>query len=164
MPVAEASREELLIWVERIAKYCADQDNLPLIAGRILGWLVVCESPEQSADQIGAAIGASRASLSTNLRLLDSVGFLTQITKPGNRTVFYRLDDEAWERVVRRQIASMTVLGEIMNDGIRLVGEDPGRGARMRAARDVFSWMEQVFAEGPPPPSARRTAKEAQRW
>jgi DNA-binding transcriptional ArsR family regulator len=160
----DTDRAELLLWVERLAKYCADQDNLPLIAGRILGWLVVCDPVEQSAEQISEAIGASRASLSTNLRLLGSVGFLTQVTKPGGRTVYYRIDDEAWERVVLRQIASMKALGEIMHDGRRLVGEDTERGARMQAAREVFSWMERVFAEGPPPPSARRTGERTQRW
>ena len=92
-------RGAALAWVERVAKYCADQDGVPLIAGRVLGWLIICDPPEQSAAQIAEAIGASRASLTTNLRLLGSVGFLRQSTKPGDRTVYYRVDDDAWETV-----------------------------------------------------------------
>lgn len=151
--------EVALAWVERIAKYCADQDGLPLIAGRILGWLTVCDPPEQTAGEISEAIGASRASLTTNLRLLRSVGFVSQITKPANRTVYYLVDEHAWEKVVQRQVASLTSLGEIMRDGVELVGGATRRGARVRAAHDVFAWLEKVFADAPPPPSVTQTER-----
>lgn len=153
----EPTREAALQWVERIAKYCADQDGLPLIAGRCLGWLTICDPPEQSAGEIAEAIGASRASLTTNLRLLGSVGFVSQVTRPGSRTMYYRVDDDAWEKVVQRQVASLTALGRIVRDGMALAGKSSQRNARVRAAFEVFSWLEQVFAGAPPPPSAGRT-------
>jgi hypothetical protein len=153
-------RDETLAWIERIAKYCADQDGLPLIAGRILGWLTVCDPPEQTAGEIAEAIGASRASLTNNLRLLGSIGFTTQLTKPGSRTVYYRVDEDAWEKVVQRQVASLTSLGEIMHDGVVLVGASRTRGARVRAAFEVFSWLDKVFADAPPLPSAERTTRK----
>jgi DNA-binding transcriptional regulator GbsR (MarR family) len=153
-------RDATLAWVERIAKYCADQDGLPLIAGRILGWLTVCDPPEQTAGEIAVAIGASRASLTTNLRLLGSIGFTTQLTKPGNRTVYYRVDEDAYEKVVQRQITSLTSLGEIMRDGMVLVGAAQKRGARVRSAFEVLSWLDKVFADAPPLPSARRTTRK----
>ena len=153
-PTPQRPSDEVLRWVERIAKYCADQDGVPLIAGRILGWLMVAELAEQSAAQIAEAIGASRASLTTNLRLLGSVGFLTERTRPGERTVYYRMDDDAWIRVVRRQVASLTSLGQILEDGFGLVAEAPEQTARMRAAHDVFVWLDRVFAQAPPLPGA----------
>lgn len=158
--MAELDRDTALAWVERVAKYCADQDGVPLIAGRVLGWLIICDPPEQSAAQISEAIGASRASLTTNLRLLGSVGFLRESTKPGDRTVYYRVDDDAWETVVQRQIASLASFGDIMRDGLTLVGRSPARSSRIRAAREVFDWMERVFADAPPLPSATRKRKK----
>lgn len=152
---SDPPRADVLVWVERIAKYCADQDGLPLIAGRILGWLTVCVPAEQSAAQIAEAIGASRASLTTNLRLLTSVGFLGQVTRPGRRTVYYRVDDAAWARVVQRQVQSLSALGGILRDGMDLVNAGDGgeHGARMRTAHAVFSWLDDVFAAAPPLPS-----------
>ncbi|MEU4245452.1 hypothetical protein [Actinoplanes sp. NPDC026619] len=151
---------DVLEWVERLAKYCSDQDRVPLIAGRVLGWLMICDPPEQSAQQIATAIGASRASLSTNLRLLSSVGFVHVLTKPASRTVYYRVDDDAWEKVVQRQIASLASLGKILRDGTPLAGPSPDRGARIAAANDVFRWMRQIFDDAPPLPSISRAAKE----
>lgn len=147
--------EAELQWVERIAKYCADQDGLPMIAGRCLGWLTICDPPEQSAGEIAEAISASRASLTTNLRLLGSVGFVSQVTRPGSRTVYYRVDDDAWEKVVLRQVASLRALGEIVQAGVELVGASPKRAARARTAYEVFKWIERVFADVPPPSAAR---------
>jgi hypothetical protein len=159
---SDPPRADLLEWVERIAKYCADQDGLPLIAGRILGWLTVCVPAEQSAAQIAEAIGASRASLTTNLRLLTSVGFLGQVTRPGERTVYYRVDDAAWARVVQRQVQSLSALGGIMRDGLRLVhGEGSEPGARIRTAHAVFSWLDDVFAAAPPLPSVNDTTRRS---
>jgi hypothetical protein len=152
-------REDVLDWVERIAKYCADQDGLPLIAGRILGWLTVCVPAEQSAAQIAEAIRASRASLTTNLRLLTSVGFLDQVTRPGERTVYYRVDDAAWARVVQRQVQSLSALGGILRDGLDLVEGE--HGGRMRTAHAVFSWLDDVFAAAPPLPSADDTTRRS---
>jgi DNA-binding transcriptional regulator GbsR (MarR family) len=144
--------DHVLDWVERIAGYCAEQDGLPRIAGRVLGWLMICDPPEQSAGEIAEGIGASRASLTTNLRLLASVGFVTSATRPGGRTTYYRLDDDAWERVVRRQVASLTSLRDITRDGLAVLGHQPRRSARIQRAQDIFEWMAAAFEAAPPIP------------
>jgi hypothetical protein len=59
-------------WVERVTTFCTEQWGLPPITGRILGWLMICDPAEQSAGQIDEAIGASRASLTANIRQLTA--------------------------------------------------------------------------------------------
>ena len=46
-------------WIEQVAEFFARQEGLPPITGRILGWLMICEPPEQSAAEIAAAGSAS---------------------------------------------------------------------------------------------------------
>jgi DNA-binding transcriptional regulator GbsR (MarR family) len=142
-------QKRLLEWVERVAMYLA-RDGVPPIAGRVLGWLMVCDPPEQSAGEISAAIGASRASLTSNLRLLSSMGFLTWRTQPGGRTVYYRMAEEAWTVVVRQQIAGITSFLDITRDGLDLVGSDDDRATRIRQAHTTFEWMATVFDNAPP--------------
>lgn len=154
----EPSHEEQLRWVERIAKYLNDQDRMPLIAGRILGWLMICDPPEQSAKQIAEAIGASRASLTTNLRLLGSIGFLQRFTRPGEPTAYYRADDDAFGKMVQKQAESVAEFTEIARDGMALVGASTERAARIRGAHEVFGWLQKVFADAPPPPGVSGTS------
>lgn len=148
-------QEQLLEWVERVAMYLA-RDGVPPIAGRVLGWLMVCDPPEQSAGQISDAIGASRASLTSNLRLLTSMGFLDWRTRPGERTVYYRMAEDAWTVVVRRQVAGIAAFLDITRDGLALAGQEEDRAGRMRQAHATFEWMAKVFDDAPPPPSQAR--------
>lgn len=141
--------DPVLEWVERVSMYLA-RDGVPPIAGRVLGWLMVCDPPDQSAGQISDAIGASRASLTSNLRLLTTMGFLSSRTRPGNRTTYYRMADDAWSIVVRRQIETMASFLDLSRDGIDLAG--PGNGARVRQAHRTFEWMAAAFDAAPPLP------------
>src|SRR3954468_4393591 len=104
---AQPDRESLLAWVERVAGFFAENYGLPPITGRVLGWLLICEQPEQSAGDIATAIGASRASLTTTMRFLTGSGLVRRLTRAGGNTTYYRIDDDVWESLVRRRIASM---------------------------------------------------------
>ena len=76
---------------------------------QVLGWSTHCDPPEQTAAQIGAAIGASPASLSTNMRSLTDAGFLTVCAgQRGRRTQVYLVEDDARELVRASHIASLT--------------------------------------------------------
>src|SRR4051812_38541175 len=65
-----------------------EADGLPRIAGRIFGLMIIAEDP-LSLDQIAEALGVSKASASTDTRLLERLGYLERISKPGDRKDYY---------------------------------------------------------------------------
>ena len=136
---------QLLGWAERVATFFAEHYGLPPITGRILGWLMICDPTEQSAGEIADAIGASRASLTTNMRFLIASGLVRRLTRPGGRTSYYRIDDGMWDAVVRRRISSMVSFSQITLDGMNLVGANSARAARLRAAHEFFDWMATLL-------------------
>jgi DNA-binding transcriptional regulator GbsR (MarR family) len=78
-------------------------DDLPRIAGRIMGLLVLEEDPVSFAD-IAERLKVSRASVSTNARLLVETGILERVAMPGDRQDYYRLNP-AWNlRLLRRVV------------------------------------------------------------
>ena len=160
-PRHRVDRSDLIGWVERVATFFAEHYGLPPITGRILGWLMICDPPQQSPAQIAEAIGASRASLTTNMRLLIASGLVHRLTRSGGRTTYFRIDDDMWQKVIQRRIASMMSFGELTQDAIDLLGPDNPRAARVRAAHDFFEWMAKLFASSPGPPSAKRYAHVA---
>jgi len=155
MPVAKPptrpNPQHLEAWVERVAAAFAQHFGLPPITGRILGWLLICDPPEQSAGAIADAIGASRASLTTSMRLLTAGEFVRRRHRPGERTTFFRIDDDAWERVIRQRIIGMASLREITEDAMALIGPDNERASRVRAAHAFFGWLSEAFAARSPP-------------
>jgi predicted transcriptional regulator len=150
-PKSSVDRKAILQWVERVATFFAERYGLPPITGRILGWLMICDPPEQSAADIAQAIGASRASLTTNMRLLTGGGLVHRLTRSGGRTAYYRVDDDAWEKVIRQRVESMTAFSRIADEGISLVGPASPRATRIRAARTFFQWAAERLAEAPQP-------------
>jgi hypothetical protein len=150
-PPPVVDRAQLLGWAERVATFFAEHYGLPPITGRILGWLLICDPPEQSAGEIAAAIGASRASLTTNMRIMIGSGLVRRLTRPGGRTSYYRIDDGMWDAVIRRRIASMMSFSQITLDGLNLVGPESSRATRLRAAHDFFAWMAALLADASGP-------------
>ncbi|NGO73147.1 MarR family transcriptional regulator [Streptomyces boncukensis] len=47
-------------FVEKIAEHYHTNDGMPLERGRVLGWLMICDPPEQSAAQLADRLGSDR--------------------------------------------------------------------------------------------------------
>jgi DNA-binding transcriptional regulator GbsR (MarR family) len=160
MPVAKPpprdEQRQIENWIERVAAVFAQHFGLPPITGRILGWLLVCDPPEQSAGEIADAIGASRASLTTSMRLLTAGDLVRRRHRPGDRTTYFRIDDDAWEKVIRQRIVGMASLREITEDAMAMIGPDSERASRVRAAHKFFGWLSDAFAARRPTGGGRR--------
>ncbi|BBY31793.1 GbsR/MarR family transcriptional regulator [Mycolicibacterium sediminis] len=141
-----ADETRTLEWIEQVAEFFTRQEGLPPITGRILGWLMICEPPEQSAADIAGAIKASRASMTSNIRTLIAVGLIRRRTRAGERTAYYRIDDDAWEAAVRRRIEGMVEFEGITARGLTLVGADSDRASRLHAAYDVYRRVGKAFS------------------
>jgi DNA-binding transcriptional regulator GbsR (MarR family) len=70
--------------------------GIPDIAGRILGWLLVCDPPDQSLEELRIATRASKASISTMTRLLHHLGFIERSGSNETRSTLYKLRDDPW--------------------------------------------------------------------
>jgi hypothetical protein len=148
-------------WVERVSAFFAQQEGLPPITGRILGWLMICEPAEQSAGDIATAISASRASMTDNMRMLVATGLVRRRTRAGDRAAYYRIDDDAWEAAVHRRIDGMTAFEDITADGLALLDPDSERASRLHAAHAVYKWVGELFANSgatAPEPHPKRAA------
>ncbi|MDF1562361.1 MAG: MarR family transcriptional regulator [Deltaproteobacteria bacterium] len=70
--------------------------GLPRAAGRILGWLTVCDPAEQSAADIGGALHLAPSTVSTMARTLLQAGFIERVPMPGDRKRFLRARPHGW--------------------------------------------------------------------
>ncbi len=52
---------------------------LPRMAGRIFGWLLMCEPLHQSAEELASVVGASKGSISSMTRLLIQSGVVERM-------------------------------------------------------------------------------------
>ena len=46
-------------FVEKVAEYYYVNDGMPHDRGRVVGWLMICDPAEQTAEQIAKALGVN---------------------------------------------------------------------------------------------------------
>ena len=67
-------------FVEEMGQVLASYGMTPM-AGRMWGWLLICDPPEQTAGAIADALHASRGAISGTARILSSAGFIRRSTR-----------------------------------------------------------------------------------
>lgn len=65
-------------------------------AGRMLGWLMICEPAHQSLTEMAEALQSSAGSISTQSRILETIGVVERVTFPGDRQTYYQLPPHVW--------------------------------------------------------------------
>jgi|SRR5690554_3199862 len=81
-------------------------DGAPRIAGRVFGLLLVEDEPH-SLHHIAEQLQVSKASASTNARLLAEKGVIRLTTKPGVRQDFYELVPNVYHQMAIKVSARM---------------------------------------------------------
>lgn len=84
-------------------------------AGRMVGWLMVCDPPHQSSRELAAALHSSAGSISTQARVLENIGFVERVTFPGDRATYYQLRPDVWVELMggeQQRIRELNALAE----------------------------------------------------
>lgn len=106
-------------FIEEVGLYM-ERQGLPRMAGRILGYLMVCQPPAQSFSQIAAALGASKASISTMAQLLRSGGHVRRVAVVGERAEYLSLKSGGWEDLMARQLHELTAFRRLLQRALEL--------------------------------------------
>jgi DNA-binding transcriptional regulator GbsR (MarR family) len=85
-------------FVERMGLHM-EAEGLPRSAGRIFAHLLLAENA-CSLDELADTLQVSKASVSTNARLLEQCGVRERTCEPGDRRDFYRMRPDAWEQML----------------------------------------------------------------
>jgi hypothetical protein len=116
--------------------------GVPRAQGKLLGWLLVCDPPQQSSADLAKALDLSAGSVSTGTRMLANAGLIRQVAIPGKRGKVYEMTEDAMTRSV--QDNRTRTMRELMDRGLDVVGgETAPRAGRLRRTRDFYAFLEQ---------------------
>ena len=114
-PLSPALRE----FIESMGIYF-ERYGLARIGGRILGLLMVADRP-LSLDDMANTLRVSRASVSTNMRLITASSLADHISLPGDRRDYYQFGRDTWERALKAEIEGIILLRRIAERGLAAV-------------------------------------------
>lgn len=135
--------EQVAQFVEEFALLC-EQGGWPRIAGKILAWLLVCDAPQQDAEQLAAALQASKASISTMTRYLIDRGMVERCALPGDRRVYFRIRSGLWSHLMRERLRSVALMRGLAERAAALVRDkSPAQRARAEEMASFYAWWER---------------------
>jgi len=138
---------EVMEFVEQMGGYF-ESNGLTRLAGRLLGWLLVCEPDRQSSEELAVALDASSGGISTNARMLIQFGFIERLAIAGDRRTFFRLRPNAFAAGERQRLQTMADLQRMADVGLRaLRGSADDRCRRLHEMRDLLSYMEKALSD-----------------
>jgi len=98
-------------FIERVARYLEDF-GIARIGGRIYGYLLTQDGP-RSLDQLVTALGASKGSVSLNVRTLAADQLIERVTVPGDRKDYYALPSGGATRPLELLLERVVGLNEL---------------------------------------------------
>ena len=125
-------------FIERMG-LALESDGLPRIAGRIFGLLLVSEDC-RSLDDLAAALGVSKGSVSTNARLLEQRGVLERNSRPSDRRDYYRVPPDLFSHTMAQRLASWQRFHEAIGEARTSLP------IRSRKVRDRLVEYEAAYA------------------
>lgn len=142
-----ASDTGLMEFVEQMGGYF-ESNGLTRLAGRLLGWLLVCQPERQSSEDLAVALDASSGGISTNARTLIQFGYIERLALAGDRRTYYRLRPNAFAAGERQRIRSMADLTVMADTGLRAMhGAPPQSTRRLEEMRTLLSYMHDALSE-----------------
>ena len=122
-----------------------EKTGFPRMAGRIWGWLLVCDPPEQTAAQIAEALQASRGSISTMTRLLQIWG-VERIGVPGKRGGCYRIKPGSFVKLLHTEAGMFSEIRNLIERGLDALKNEPTEvRERLIEGRDLFAFVEKEY-------------------
>jgi DNA-binding transcriptional regulator GbsR (MarR family) len=129
-------------FVEEMGQFLGSLGMTPM-AGRMWGWLLICEPEEQTAADIAAELHASRGAISGTARILATAGLIRRTTRPGDRREYFSAPPEALDSMLASAGALYRTMREIAERGLAATADRPvAARARLQEFHDVMSFVE----------------------
>ena len=90
-----------------------ETDGLPRSDGRLFGMLLLSPDP-LSLDDLAGRLQVSKASVSTNARLLEQRGVAERVSRPGDRRDYYQMAPDLFRRSMEQRLARWRAFSEAL--------------------------------------------------
>ncbi|MBF8184738.1 MarR family transcriptional regulator [Nonomuraea sp. K274] len=131
-------------FVERYALFFEATTGVSRTAGRLHGWLQICDPPHQSLTQLANVVELSKAAVSPMIRQLEQLQFVERAPIPSTREHYYQLKGGGdASRMIEGRAKMLTLGRQIAELGLEAVGDDAARRERLEEFLDLYTFMEE---------------------
>ncbi|RDG35301.1 transposase [Streptomyces corynorhini] len=110
--------------------------------GRIIAYLLITDIPYVSSGELARALRVSPGSISLATRRLTEAGFLKRHAVPGERSHYFRVDDDVWGSFLAGERSFLDREERLAEQALTLLGpEEEAPRRRLRNMRDYMRYI-----------------------
>jgi DNA-binding MarR family transcriptional regulator len=139
----EMDRDRVLIFCDHLGRFYSERYGLPPVAGRLIGYLYVCEPAQQSINEISDFLLTSRSAVNNAVKMLETQKLVHRTRPAGTRADLIGLNPLGWENLGfdPSEYLQMASLGR---EGLSLLSD---AGPERRQAIEVVISLNEFLAE-----------------
>jgi len=131
-------------FIEKFGLFMEKNSIFPRIAGRIYAYLLICNPPHQSANDLVKKLDIAKSSVSSMMRLLLQSELVEEMNLPGKRSRYYCIKKGAWEDLFLRNIKALTAVRTLISEGLRVTeNEDLSSQRRLQELDLLYAFFEK---------------------
>ena len=143
--------DDLWELIDAAGMWLARGYGFPAMTGRVLGWLLVCDPPDQTAAELMNALGASKGSISGATNTLVRARLIDRFSERGERADRFRIRPGAWDSQLLDQ-SDAKMARQLIAQGLEALADaPPQRRARLEELDAFYAWwaerMPQLWEE-----------------
>lgn len=139
----DSPTEAELDFVDAVAAFFA-REGMPLIPGRVIGWLLISDPPEQTSARLAEVLQVSRSSIGSATRMLTPSGLVEGVRKRGDRHEHFRIAADGWARMLARRYGYATEFRDLLGRGLTVLDDAPAdRRERLRNVHELYGFLAE---------------------
>jgi DNA-binding transcriptional LysR family regulator len=116
--------------------------GMPAAFGKLMGWLLICDPPQQTSTQLAESLNLSKGSVSTGMRALEQLGMVRRVPVRGRGHAYEMLPDAMVRTVDPRRL--YLLIHDVMQKGLDALGDETAPVAqRLRVTRDFYAFAAE---------------------
>src|ERR1700759_3855153 len=131
-------------FADHMGRYYARRFAFPPMVGRLIGYLAVCDPPEQSIGELAEALLASRSAIANAVKTLETMRLLRRTRVAGERLDRVRLDPTS-PQAMGLDTSEYEEMSELVREGLDVVREAPAE--RQALLREWAEFAEFVIEQ-----------------
>ena len=139
----DMDRDKVLIFCDHLGRFYAERYGFPPVAGRLIGYLYVCEPAQQTINEIADTLLASRSAINNAVKMLETQRLIHRSRPAGTRADLVSLNPLGRENL-GFDPSEYLQMASLAREGIELLGSaSPER----RQALEVVISLNDFLAE-----------------
>ena len=127
-----------ITFADHMGRFYAHRYAFPPMVGRLIGYLAVCDPPEQSIGELADALLASRSAITNAVKTLETMHLIRRTRVAGERMDRVRLDPTS-PQAMGLDAAEYEEMRELVHEGLEVVRDAPAERAALLLEWSAFT-------------------------